>query len=247
MSSKREQKKSPAAPSDWAKSFSALQAQSLRARLGPSAQAKLDEEFLSACQNPYVNSSWSGDPVINHKIEQLLDQGASIAAADSSGNGCLHKIAKGYGTPSSAMLLERLIEQLLLRGANPEARNTGNRTPLHTMSFNAQVSGAQGLIRASAKLGIALDLHAMDNGGDTPLHDAAASGSMEMVQLLMNSGGNALRKNKAGQRPDEIALARSRHEISSWMRAFAESQMLTEALPLPAAAPGPSAPKRPRL
>lgn len=54
--------------------------------------------------------------------------------------------------------------------------------------------------------------------GEAPLHRAALSSSLEMVELLISSGADPARENFLGQRPYFYALASGREPIAAYLR-----------------------------
>lgn len=96
-----------------------------------------------------------------------------------------------------------LVRWLLSKGADINAVNTYNRTPLHQHAgyYNGDIdifleSGA--------------DIEAVDKYGNTPLHIAVDSSfNAEIVRILVQKGANILAKNDSGDTPLAYALNRA--------------------------------------
>ena len=129
-------------------------------------------------------------------IQSELDKGVSAKLADEHGNTPLHYT-------SSA----RIAQFLLDKGADPSAKNNESLSPLHMvplkLSLKEQITGnlAQTLIRGGA------DVNATDDGGNTPLHDAARFGWVKMIELLIEHKANTNAKNTEGHTPLHASVA----------------------------------------
>ena len=122
----------------------------------------------------------------------LLKAGADVAAANTFGVLPLHQATK-YNRPEAARLL-------LSHGADVNAVVTKGdaETALHFAAGRDNAELAALLIEAGA------DVSKVDAKGNTPLHEAAYSGSMEVAELLMQHGAT-LSKNKKGRTPVHVA------------------------------------------
>ena len=49
--------------------------------------------------------------------------------------------------------------------------------------------------------------------GRTPLHEAAARGSLEVVQMLLDNGADFLVRDNAGETPEGYATARGQTQV----------------------------------
>lgn len=117
---------------------------------------------------------------------------------------------------------EEVISVLLAAHADIEAKDEHGRTPLHwgPFAYNRQpkhiyhdigephdtvftdpgpARGMKLLLDAGAKI------NAVDDEGDTPLHEAARLGSVRGAEILLARGAKADVKNKAGETPLSIA------------------------------------------
>ena len=59
------------------------------------------------------------------------------------------------------------------------------------------------------------DLNAQDNGGETPLHNAAYSGETAAARALLELGADASLRNMNGETALELAEQRNKHETPS--------------------------------
>jgi len=82
-----------------------------------------------------------------------------------------------------------LVVFLLGHGADVDARDTRNRTPLHIACYRWHAI-AQILIEAGG------DVNAKDIHGWTPLHEAAEAGRTDIIQLLLDHGSDMEARDK---------------------------------------------------
>jgi cytohesin len=107
----------------------------------------------------------------------LLDHGAEINAKETyNGLTPLH-VATGVGN-------KEVVDLLLARGADIEARDYAKATPLHWAAAHDLIAIADLLLVHNA------DVNAKDSSGWTPADAAAGKGNREMVQLLRLYGSN---------------------------------------------------------
>jgi ankyrin repeat protein len=118
-------------------------------------------------------------------MQQMLDAGANIDAADSKGLMPLH-VACTSGKQRAAQLL-------VSRGASLEATCRWGLTPLHHASQKGHLEVVQLLVNANASL-----TAVMKDFESTPVHLAAAAGHHQVVQLLINSGAQLDAKDSRG-------------------------------------------------
>lgn len=84
---------------------------------------------------------------------------------------------------------------LLKHGADPNILDTQNNSPLYRIIHNRDIEKAEALLQVSK-----LRINQQNKEGDTPLHIAAWTGKVEMVQLLLKNGAKTSInvKNKEG-------------------------------------------------
>ena len=58
--------------------------------------------------------------------------------------------------------------------------------------------------------------------GRTPLHEAAARGRLEVVQMLLGNGADFLARTDAGESPEGLATARGQTQVAALLGAVAE-------------------------
>lgn len=107
----------------------------------------------------------------------LLDEGLDVDTTDSEGCTALHR----------AKCLE-LVTLVLERGANIEARDFTNQTPLHAMARLDSEPAATRCV--SLLLSRGADTQVQDLYGRTPLHRAVISSTPEVVTLLLKHNPN---------------------------------------------------------
>jgi ankyrin repeat protein len=143
----------------------------------PSAQAggkSRDEELLDAAR------AWDAG-----KVDVMLGEGADPnAAGESDGKTALH---------FAAMLGNRqMVDALLAKDANPNARDALGKTPLHYAGAAMQASITAALVAAGA------DRRAEDADGNTPVHAAAEAGDVATVKGLVGETADAAAKDTHG-------------------------------------------------
>ena len=122
-------------------------------------------------------SAWARDPAI---VPLLVQAGAEVNALDNSGGSPLHAAAGSTDNPA-------MIEALVEAGAELDVWRPGIHspygwTPLHlAVDRNRNPAVTAALIEAGA------DVHARQEDGPTPLHDAATA---EVVALLLEAGAD---------------------------------------------------------
>ena len=154
-------------------------------------------------------------------IKVLLDHGASVNATDQHKRSLLHRISPSFPRDFLDLLLSQgacvnlpdengetplhfaasagniaCIELLLEHGANVGALDIENRSPLHAAAYgNSSSNSTQLLIQHGA------NVHLADNKGWLPLHLAAYafSGSLENVEVLVDSGSDVTAVDKKGR------------------------------------------------
>ncbi|MBE9123192.1 ankyrin repeat domain-containing protein [Tychonema sp. LEGE 07199] len=130
----------------------------------------------------------------------LLAAGAKInIKEDNARNGksrtLLHNAAKiGF---------KELVQQLIKDGANVAIRDRIKRTPLH-YATTKEVAAL-----------LMLDINAIDQYGDTPLHLAVDQGSQDIAELLIANGARVNVRNENGQTPLYRAIAIGHNEIAA--------------------------------
>lgn len=133
-------------------------------------------------------------------IQLLLDQGADInEAALPSGWTPLHAAIMGSGDLN-------LLSLLLINGANPNAGDGLNRTPLHIAAHTGRAFLVGRLLQSGA------DATRADQLGNTPLHYAVYSGTVAAVRALLDAQVPQV-PNLGGKRPYDLAVEAGSAEL----------------------------------
>ena len=142
--------------------------------------------------HPYFKIDGGSDwPVIEVLIGRKGGLDASIQDRDtSSWTPLIMAAAKGH---------PEVVQLLIERKANVNARGNGNVTALHLAMEGKHNEVMEALLAAGA------DPNVQDSFGRTALHDAASAGSVTFVKLLLAAGANPELKNEIGLRPIDLA------------------------------------------
>jgi len=155
------------------------------------AQRKLDDALLRAVRTEDVK-----------EIHSLIARGANVNANDQDGDTPLHYAAENWAI--------ECMQVLLSNGADVNARNLQGKTPFMVASNIPKALGI--LLDAGA------DLNAMDNHGRTALMDAASSGEMSKVKLLLQRGADVSLKSPKGKTALDIAIESKHGKIAALLR-----------------------------
>ncbi|MHB0937422.1 MAG: ankyrin repeat domain-containing protein [Armatimonadota bacterium] len=191
----------------------------------------------------------------------LTETGGDVTQADGMGNTPLHHAA-AHGHAE-------VMELLLSRGANLNAKNHNGHTPLHEavgrqspeavaflLKRKAAVNDGDTFSRtplhlaakAGAKpiveqlLASGADANAADHFGSTPLHEAALRGQLRVAAVLLQHGADSERKDQLGRTPAQAAAANQQGDMVTLLQKHRE---LKAELERPAAPP-PPAPEAPK-
>lgn len=137
--------------------------------------ARVDERDAEG-QTPLMAAASWGEP---EAIRALVEGGADTSAQDDGGDTALHEAARADEVESLMTLLEL--------GAEKDPRNKLGATPLHLASHKGNNAATKALIRGGAAVRGAKSLM---RGGYSPLHAAAANGSADCLQDLIDAGSS---------------------------------------------------------
>ena len=122
----------------------------------------------------------------------LLSQ-VGVDERGEDGDSALH-IACLYGQ-------QKVVAELLRRGARTDQRDEDDSTPLHDASAGGYLEIAIALLDAGA------DVAAVDSDGESPLHLACNGGHSAVASLLLERGADPSLANGAGMKPSDLAAA----------------------------------------
>ncbi|CAB0042013.1 unnamed protein product [Trichogramma brassicae] len=105
----------------------------------------------------------------------------------------------------------RVFELLLRHGANPNLANSKGSTPLHTICRNPYYNEyATLLFEISQEKYHPIQLNAMDESGNTPLHLAVAEGHCKLIEALLRRGADPNAADAEGSTPLHYICQRSK-------------------------------------
>ena len=157
--------------------------------------------------------------------EYLIIHGANINAKDNNGNYVIHYASNSDLLQIVKYLIENrkvdlntkgyfertplhkacengylpIVDYLISKGANIEAKDKEGKTPLHYACSNNHSLIVGYLISKGA------NIEAMDENGRTPLHHASYSSKIDIVKFLISKGAIKKAKDKFGYTPYNLA------------------------------------------
>jgi ankyrin repeat protein len=144
---------------------------------------------------------------------RLLQAGADVHAADAQGLTSLHCAVLFAFTAREKPRVLALLDTLLLAGAEPDARATGQVTPLLLLLGSRAEPGTacdeEVVLTALERLldeEVALDVQ--DQRGFGPLHLAALHGLLRVTQRLLRAGCDPGLRDGLNRTPREVAVMR---------------------------------------
>ncbi len=141
-------------------------------------------------------------------IPELINAGANVNAQDKLGTTLLHRLCLARYMDASVKTegldeAERLIDIVLIKGADISLKDNSGNTPLHVACKERSHVAAKSVVLASKDLSV--DINAVNKNGETPLHLACATGaspsSEKIIQSLKNNGANVMALDKNGRTP----------------------------------------------
>lgn len=131
------------------------------------------------------------------KVAEFLDNGGDPNQEFIRGITLLHETTNG-----------EIAKLLISRGANVNATDYLNRTPLHYATKEKATKVAEALIENGANIEIAT------TKGWTPLFDASRWESFEIMDILLKAGADVTKTDSNGNTPLHIAVSFYRHAIT---------------------------------
>jgi ankyrin repeat protein len=153
-------------------------------------------------------------------LQALLAHGAQAHARDEDGGSALHALAQyGFGARDRVRAVT-LWDALLAGGAEPDAVNAQQQTPLLLVLGARAEPGTpcdEDVVLAQVErlLLRGVDLAAKDRRGFGALHLAALHGLARGVRVLLAAGADPDARDNINRRPQEIALMRGFVDIAA--------------------------------
>lgn len=129
-------------------------------------------------------------------VRLLLSKNANATAATDGGTTVLMYAAFGKEPKAAATIAGMLLE----RGADPNASDRDNQTPLMIFSTAGNTDGITLLLDHGAKI------NAQDSTGHTALMAAAVNGRVDAVRLLLKNGANTSIRAADGKTARDYAV-----------------------------------------
>ncbi|MCC6187440.1 MAG: ankyrin repeat domain-containing protein [Anaerolineales bacterium] len=149
------------------------------------------------------------------RVDELLASDPALANAFAPDGFTPLGLAAYFGQRACA-------EALLLQGANPNlaARNPTRVQPLHSAVANRDAAAGQALAELLLRHGA--DANAQQEGGYTPLHEAAFHGEQILAELLLAHGADPRRATDEGQTPFDLAEKHGHSQVAALLRQASE-------------------------
>jgi len=139
------------------------------------------------------------------KVVRLIEKNNThLLSRDEKGNTPLHLASK-------SLVETQIIEFLMARGADTEARNMDGKTPIHFAAEAGSKAAIEILIEQGA------DLNAQDSSGCTALHYVTDE---EIARFLIGKGADLKVRNSFDASPLNVALS---HNLNGMARFFIDS------------------------
>jgi uncharacterized protein len=162
-------------------------------------------EFRDKNQNTALHTAVSGNS--SKFVDYLLTRGLPIDSRGSGGKMPIH-LAAIYST--------ELIQVLIARKADLNARDMFGNTPLHAAAQMGSTQAVQTLLDLGA------DVDPVNDERETPLHKAIKRGSEMKVKLLLEHKAQPNAVNNRGDSPLHIAVSENSELVEILIRAGAE-------------------------
>ena len=137
-----------------------------------------DYQIFEGLSTPLHVAAKYGTPSI---VAALLNGNAAANSSDAKGETPLFKAMRGRRGDGRQV---EVVGQLLDAGADPNAHNQHDQTPLHFAVRSGSLDAAVALLDGGA------DANSGSKSGWTPLHGAAAKGDVAMTSMLIQRGAD---------------------------------------------------------
>jgi ankyrin repeat protein len=183
--------------------------------------------------SPLMFSLYCGHPEISAR---LLAMGMSLDLHEAAASGRAERVEELVHADSSLVNTfspdgftplglsaffghQDIVEFLLTAGADPNlpARNPMHVMPLHSAAAHARPTVAFAIARQLLLHGARCDVP--QEGGWTALHQAAAAGNSELVNLLLDCGADREARSVDGKSPLDMAIEKKHHQVAEVLRA----------------------------
>lgn len=150
-------------------------------------------------------------------LEGILEKEPELVSAYSPDGFTALGLACFFGS-------QEAVEVLLEKGADPNAvsKNQMRVTPLH--SAVAHRDGPRALEMTRALVAHRAEVNVAQEGGWTPLHQAAAHGQTEIVRLLLEQGADTQALSADGRTPLQMAQEGGHEPAAELLRGRASGQ-----------------------
>ena len=165
----------------------------------------------------------------------LVERGAALNVYDAAALGRLSQVAAlleagpdlarmhaadGFSALGIAAFFARpeVVDLLLSAGADPSAasRNAMQVTPLHSACACRDEAAAARITEALLAAGA--DPNMAQEGGWTPLHQAAAHGRLAIMDMLLDRGADPASRSDDGRTPADMAVEQGHDEAAELLR-----------------------------
>ena len=141
-------------------------------------------------------------------VKQHIAAGADVSVKKKNSPAVLFEAS---GTPLHYASTKEIVELLIAKGADVNAKSSDGSTPLHDAAYYGRTVIAELLIAKGA------DVNAKDDDqGRTPLH--WANSTKEIADLLIAEGANVNAKTKFGETPLDAAILLGQTETAALLR-----------------------------